>query len=293
MKSLIRNLLAVLCLASSMGLSAQQLTTRTFFRDGILFFNPAEARYQENLKALVNYRSEWSGIEGAPSTSSFLVQGPITDRVGLGLTVVADRTLFERNTTFTIPFSYEVQLTRFTYLYLGVQAGGSLYSIDTDALDANGVGADPLLSNETKFFVPNFGLGAMFKGQDYFIGLSVPGILQSNRFQNLEATQFSAYEETVAYGVFGCSIYLNQSLELQPTVVSRYSSGTPLSVEVNSALEVNESFKFGASHRFQEASSLFAQIRLGNSIWVGYAYEFGHRAGIRTLGDSTHEIVSV
>ena len=53
--------------------------------------NPGAYGSIMNHRILVNYRNKWSGIDGAPRTISFGYNGPVGNRLSLGLNILSDK----------------------------------------------------------------------------------------------------------------------------------------------------------------------------------------------------------
>ena len=83
--------IVVLFLVSAKAFS-QQDPMYTQYMYNTLSVNPAYAGSRDALSLTGLFREQWIGIDGAPSTQSFVMHSPIyNDNMGLGLSVVNDR----------------------------------------------------------------------------------------------------------------------------------------------------------------------------------------------------------
>ena len=85
--------LLILCLWLAAGsVYAQQSAQYTQYIFNGLIINPAYAGTKEILNANAMYRSQWAGLEGAPTTQTFAADGTLkNNRLGVGLQVVNDK----------------------------------------------------------------------------------------------------------------------------------------------------------------------------------------------------------
>src|SRR5678815_828640 len=84
-------LVTVLLTTSTSVTNAQQLPQFTQFMYNNLVVNPAYAGADEALSLTVLHRSQWTGVDNAPTTQSFSAHSLIRKKqIGLGLTVIRD-----------------------------------------------------------------------------------------------------------------------------------------------------------------------------------------------------------
>lgn len=89
--------LAFLLLFMTIKGSAQQDPGYTQYMYNPLTVNSAYAGSTETLEAVLIHRSQWVGIDGAPSTQSFTIHSPLSnDKIGLGFSAVNDTQAFKR-----------------------------------------------------------------------------------------------------------------------------------------------------------------------------------------------------
>ena len=167
---------------------SQQDPHYIFYRYNMNLINPAYAGANiseegANLKVAselgVNFNSQWSGVQGAPETQSFFFSTGAGKNVGVGVSVINDRTFVEDQTSIVADVSYNVRLGSKTNLFLGVKAGANSYNVNVDGLITFGVNSDPSLNNIDGRFRPNVGAGLYLKSEKYFLAFSIPNLLNS------------------------------------------------------------------------------------------------------------------
>lgn len=87
----------------------------------------------------------------------------------------------------------------------------------------------------------------------------------------------------------GYVFYLNEHVRLKPSVLLKSVKGSPLSADVNFAINLNERYTAGLYTRNLYAYGLMAQIKFSDSYRFGYAFEVpsGNSVGARF---TTHEL---
>ncbi len=270
---------------------AQQEPNYSLYRYTMNVINPAYAGADGNTSLTLSFRSQWINVQDAPETKSFFYSQPIGNRIGVGLSVVNDQVFIENQTSFNIDFSYRLPVSETANLFLGLKAGGGTYSIDRDNLANLGFQSDPALNNIDTGFKPNFGAGAYLMHDDYFVSLSVPSILSSERIDESNGRVTQATEEAHVYLSGGYNFSLNENTEFRPSAMIRYVSGSPLSADITAAFRFYKRFEVGTAYRTDAAISGLMMINLADWMDIGYAYESSTRDEINNNSNGTHEIL--
>ena len=273
------------------GATAQQDPNYTMYIYNMNLINPAYAGANNTTDLGVNVRSQWAGVKGAPETQSFIFGTTVGKNMGLGLSVISDRTFIEKQTSVAADFSYHIQLSDNHDLYFGVKAGFNSYNANTDGLVTYGVQADPNLMNLNGRFNPNFGTGAYLKHEDYFLSLSVPKILSNDRLEQAEGIARTGADRQHFYLAGGYNFALRNNIVFKPSVLLRYVDAAPLSVDLTGRLAFNENFELGAAYRINESIGGLFIFNVSEGLQIGYAYEFANSSAVRNIDNGTHEIM--
>jgi len=173
------------------GIRAQQDAQYTQYMYNTIAVNPAYTGSRGVLSINGLHRSQWVGLDGAPTTQTINFHTPVSERIGVGLSIVNDRigNGTNQDTYFDAVASYTVNTSRTGKLSFGIKAGGHSLNIDFNQLqnysnEANTVG----LSNIDKKFSPNFGAGIYYHTDAFYAGLSVPNFLKTEHFDNSTAS---------------------------------------------------------------------------------------------------------
>src|SRR6476620_11428991 len=138
---------------------AQQDAQYTQYMYNTINVNPAYAGSRGVMSFFLLHRTQWVGLDGAPTTNAFSVNTPINNsNLGLGLSVVSDKIGPTKDNTLSADISYSIQIAEETKLSFGIKASGNIFNLDTDKLTPAQQN-DPNLQNFDNDFSPNFGAG--------------------------------------------------------------------------------------------------------------------------------------
>jgi type IX secretion system PorP/SprF family membrane protein len=282
--------LLVLLLLLSLSASAQQDPNYTFYRYNMNIYNPAFAGSSEVAELSLGIRSQWAGIEGAPESQSAIFGMPVGKNIGLGASILNDKTFIEQQTWVAIDVSYNIQLDEEHMLYFGIKGSANSYDANTEGLVTYGVGQDGTLMDYDSHLTPNVGAGVYLKHDRYFASLSAPKLLTPDRLQERNGNAYLGVDRMHAYLSGGYTFLLGRTLDLKTMGMLRYVDASPISMEVTGILDFGQRFEFGASYRYDESISGLFLFNISNGFNLGYAYETSIQNPIDGLDNNTHEL---
>ena len=248
--------------------------------------NPAYAGSKENLSFGLLYRTQWTGIEGAPKTGTFFGHLPVGDKVGIGLSVISDEVGPIKETNAYADFSYTLQLGGDHRLAFGIKAGATFHDIGLagiDLIDPN----DPFFQN-INTTTPNIGAGVFYYSNNYYLALSVPNILNS---VHLDANGNKLGSEEAHYFLTGGYVFeLSPNAKLKPSFMVKSAFSAPTSFDVNLNALFYEKFEIGASYRLDDSFSGLINFAITPTVRIGYAYD-SVTSDIKRYAPSSHEFL--
>lgn len=248
---------------------AQQEPLYTQYYNNFNLINPAYSGSNGHVTATANIRSQWAGETGSPETQTFSLHGAVGKNVGLGLSVVHDEVFIWKNTTVFADFSYALELTETSTLAFGLKAGGSFLNVSLQDLS---IDDDPNLNENINQFNPNIGAGVMYYTNKFYASLSTVNILETKHYEENNVMS-TASDNIVFYLTAGYMLDLGNDFRLRPSFLVRAVNGSPLSTDISASILWNSKLEFGIAHRLDESISGLFQVRLNNSIKVGYSYD--------------------
>jgi type IX secretion system PorP/SprF family membrane protein len=254
--------------------------------------NPAVTGTQEGPVLSMTFRSQWTGIEGAPETQAVSFGTPINnERIGLGISVVNDRTFVEKQTQIFANFSYRLQLNNNSTLYLGLNAGGNSFRVNAQGLEYYGTAVnDPNLIDFSRFN-PNVGAGTYVKHPRYYVSLSAPKLLNTQRYKSENGLVTTASDKIHVYGSAGTYIDLSDRWQFIPSFITRYVANAPLLLTLNGSFSYANAIDLGFEYNFESGMGGTFMLNTSDTFSFGYAYVTSQHKNINQFSYGTHEAV--
>ncbi|WP_053990031.1 type IX secretion system membrane protein PorP/SprF [Mangrovimonas sp. TPBH4] len=269
-------------------LYAQQDPQYTQYMYNMNVVNPAYAGSKEALSLGVLYRWQWSGIDGAPRTGTFFGHAPIGSNMGLGLSFINDQIGPVMENNVYADFSYTLKLGGEHRLAFGIKAGATFHDIglldDVSVIDEN----DPFFSENINSVTPNIGAGVFYYTEHYYVGFSVPNMLNS---VHLDADGYELGSEVSHYFLTGGYVFeVSDNTKLKPSFMVKSAFSAPTSFDVNVNALFYDRFEIGASYRLDDSFSGLVNFGITPNLRIGYAYD-GVTSDIGKYASSSHEIM--
>lgn len=301
---------------------AQQRPQYTQYVFNNYLLNPALSGIENYTDVKLGYRSQWTGLDGAPVTSYFSVNAPIGNRFlqgdatafpaggglnpssrsytqnymaaephhGVGLMVVSDKTGPITQTNIDATYAYHLGLTETLNLAVGVSAGVSHNVIDVSKLtyvDQN----DPTINNITgSQWKPDLGIGVWAYSSNYFFGASVQQILPQNLYVTTSTTAVQNKTVPHYFVTGGVKLFVSDDITLMPSALLKFIAPVPVTFDVNMKMSFRDKFWIGGSYRRNDSYAALVGFNLNSLINVGYSYDFTTSA-LNTVSHGSHEIV--
>ncbi|WP_281233212.1 PorP/SprF family type IX secretion system membrane protein [Flavobacterium gelatinilyticum] len=282
-------LLTVAILLTGLVSTAQQDAQFTQYMYNTININPAYAGSREALSVFGLYRTQWVGLDGAPETSSFSVNSPISDtNLGVGISFINDKIGPVNRNNFSADVSYTIQASAMYKLSFGLKGTANLFNLDINKLNPKNQG-DPRFQSASNTFSPNIGAGVYLHSDKAYVGLSIPNFIETNRYNDNDV---AIYKEKINYYliagyVFNLDQY--QYLKFKPALLTKMVEGAPLQVDLSANFLFNDKFTAGVSYRWDAALSAMAGFQISNGLFLGYAYD-RETTKLNNYNSGSHEI---
>lgn len=279
---------------------AQDHPHYTMFMYNKLIYNPGYAGNKNMTSLNAAYRNQWTGIDGAPRNFNVAVDGTVGNymkpfrRVALGLSVSNEILGVTENTQVMGYYAYRIPMGA-TVLSLGLQAGTSIYSANYSKLNAAHQGDNTLNSNVNNAMLPNFGAGAFWSGKRFYVGFSVPNLIENYYDKESRALTNSSARQLRSYYLSGGYIIpVSENVKMQPQLMARYAGNgryqLPLNVDANLSFVFFDRLLLGATYRTDKTIDGIVHIQATRRINIGYAYGYSASA-LNGYNNGTHEVV--
>ena len=269
---------------------AQQDPMFTQYMHNPVSINPAYAGSRGTLNFVAMDRQQWVGLDGAPKTLTLSVNSPfIGYNVGVGLSLIHDQIGPVKQTGIYADYSYHLKVSTTTKLSFGIKGGVNMFDINLINLPG-AENDDHILQNGTrKMFLPNFGVGSYLYSDRFYLGFSIPKLLQNSLLDNQNTLKKVNKEERHIFLTGGVVIDLAENIKFKPSTTIRMVSGSPVSAEFSAALLFMDQLWVGGMYRLGDSFGGMVKFDLSNQLSVGYSYDLTNSA-LQPYNQGTHEV---
>ncbi len=279
----------------------QQDPMYTQYMFNIQVVNPAYVGIWDNMTFMALSRLQWVGITGAPETHSFSVHAPLrNENIGIGLTVVDNDQGLENRFAVFVDYAYRLKLSEKTSLRLGIKTTIQHYQNNFDAYELNpnfAAPRDPAFQGYIdQTFKPNFGVGAFLHSEQFYLGLSIPRIIESKYkaregYLSTNGIEYTTNPELRHYFIIGGFVFdMGKKLKFKPTFSTRASIGVPVEFDVSANFLLNERLWLGGMYRSGDSYGAIVQWIINEKLRFGYAIDFT-TTNLKRFHDGVHEIM--
>ncbi|MFA6151221.1 MAG: type IX secretion system membrane protein PorP/SprF [Chitinophagaceae bacterium] len=264
-----------------------------------LIYNPGYAGSRDATCVNALYRSQWVGIDGAPRNFSVSIDGPVGSymkpfrHVALGLSVNNETAGVLNNTNIMAYYAYRIKMKN-SMLSFGLQAGTSMLSAKYSELNPYQSGDASLTKDLKNEMLPNFGAGVYWRGDKFYLGASVPNLLENKYDKDNKAANSEQNKQVRSYYLSGGYVFtLSESFKLEPQVLFRYAgNGTynlPASADFNLSAIFYDRIMIGATYRTDQSVAAIVHLQATKNINVGYSYDYATKV-LNGYNSGSHEV---
>ncbi len=282
---------AVLCaFTKPSDVLAQQDAQYSMYMFNPLAVNPAYAGSREALSVTVLGRNQWMNIDGAPTTGTLSIHTPLKfEAVSLGLSVIQDEIGATQSTGVYADLSYRFQVSKKSKLAFGLKGGADIFSADFSKLSVKDQSDEQFFTPIQNEVLPNFGLGIYLHSDDYYVGLSVPKLI-NNEFGSSTVNDLVSTQERHFFLTAGKTFKVNSVFEVVPSFMIKGAENSYLALDLNVNFMFYDKLWIGGGYRLGDSF-------IGNIVYhftpkfrVGYAYDYT-TSELSDFNAGSHEIM--
>lgn len=268
------------------GLS-QQDSQYTQYMYNTININPAYAGSRGVLSVFGLHRSQWIGIDGAPTTNSFSVNSPISNtNIGAGISFVNDRIGPTEENTISVDLSYSIKTSENYNLSFGLKGTGNFFNLNAGKLKPANAG-DTKLQNLRNNFTPNFGAGIYLHSNKFYAGISVPNFFEKVHYNDNSVSVNK--EKMNFYFLSGYVFDINSEIKFKPAFLIKTVEGSPLQADFSANFLIYEKFTAGIAYRWDASASALAGFQISEKLFIGYGYD-RETTKLQNYNSGSHEI---
>jgi type IX secretion system PorP/SprF family membrane protein len=269
-------------------MNAQQDPQFTQYMYNTVAINPAYAGSRGMLSIFGIHRAQWIGLEGAPTTTGTSIHTPLNDsRIGLGVSMLQDAIGPSNKQTLSADFSYTISTSENYKLSFGLKGTASLFSIDYTKLNRFDINDPRFQNNISNQFSPNIGAGLYLHSKQFYAGISVPFMLQSNEFNDINSQV--THESLHYYFMSGYVFEISESTKFKTAFLAKAVEGAPLQVDLSANFMLNNKFVLGGAWRWEAAMSGLAGFQVNDNWFIGYTYD-ADSTKLANYNSGSHEL---
>lgn len=263
-------------LFTSVIMFSQQDAQYTQYMYNMSVINPA---YTTGNTGIINigalHRTQWVGVEGAPKSSNLFVHTPINDKIEVGFSLINDNIgdIVKENNLYA-DFAYKLDLEEQGKLSFGLKAGVTFFDVNFNGLvlESGDVFSDPDFANNINKSYFNMGAGVYYNTDNYYVGLSIPNILNTQHLDRNNG-RYQGTEQAHVFFTGGYVYDINEEFKIKPAFMTKFVKGSPVTVDLTANVLYQNRIEFGLGYRFDDAFSAMANFKATPELRVGYAYD--------------------
>ncbi|WP_422860684.1 type IX secretion system membrane protein PorP/SprF [Flagellimonas sp. S174] len=287
LKTMFKKAFLILFVLISFQLEAQQDPQFTQYMYNTLSVNPGYAGSRGHLSILGMHRSQWVGINGAPTSQVLAIDGPVGEKVGLGLVATYDELGPSNELFLDGNISYSIQVGENNKrLSFGLKAGGRLFNVDF----SEGLFRNPDVAfqdNIENRFFPTVGAGAYYHTERAYLGFAIPNFFSEDHYDG--TTQEIATERLHYFLIGGLVRDISADIKFKPAFFVKWVPGAPIIADISANFMIRETVTAGIAYRWDDSFSGLLGLQISPTLNVGYAYD-RTTTDLRNFNSGTHEV---
>ncbi|MCB0791554.1 MAG: type IX secretion system membrane protein PorP/SprF [Flavobacteriales bacterium] len=288
-----RTLIAV-ALFATFPLVAQQVPQYTQNVFNMFNNNPAVAGSKDCIDVRLGFRKQWVDFPGAPTTGWASVHATlkqkkkpyVKNKHGIGLVAEADDTGPFGYSLIELAYAYHIQVSKGYYTALGLFAGVKQEKFDVGEVTVTDY-TDPVLDSPGSVIVyPILSPGLWMYNTKFWFGASLHQALK-NKIKGLgEDSRLTRHLMLTG----GYRYRIGKKTSITPSLLMKYSAGSPLAVDVNVQVDWRRTLGLGVTYRNTDAVAFLVKIGFLKFFSLGYSYDIT-TSKLKAGSANTHEII--
>ena len=210
---------------------------------------------------------------------------------GLGGALYTDVTGPTSKTGMYLSYAYHLRATDDTKLSLGLSGGLMQYRVDGTKITLADPGDLTLANTLMTKIVPDFGFGAYWYNEDFYVGLSVPQFIQAKLDFSNDGAQTLSKLTSHFYLNGGYTFEINSDFSVEPSMMMRYSYAVNPQFDIATKGIYQKNYYLGLMARTQDAFAIMAGYQTANGKFTfGYAYDIT-TGGLSAYSNGSHELM--
>lgn len=265
-------------------------------------FNPAFSGLEDAVVNVLDARSQWVDIPGAPQSQTLSSHLPLYRiNSGVGIRLVNDKTGQLQTTAVSLSYAYHVKINKTTILSIGVSGGMAYQALDGSKLIAPQGSYEGIVDHNDNYLpetlvsdiIPDLNSGIVLKSKKFELGISALHLLGQAFEYPTSAGSTSIQYSPTGYVYLSYLQKLGSNFHLRPTVLLK-SDDIESMADVNLLLDYKNNLILGASFRGYLANQTDAVIiiagwNISERLGINYSYDIT-LSGLSAVSQGSHEL---
>ena len=235
--------------------------------------------------AVLLYRHQWAGMEGAPKSIWFSTNMALGSQgIAVGINAKQFKIGVERSTEASANFTKTVRVSDSEYLGLGLNLGYTQQRGDYSKLDPT----DPAFG-DMQYGTMLYGLSASVVRPDhYYVGFAMPRAI----FGSNDSEYVRRFGRDNTFYIAAAAVFdLDETIYLRPSLLSSYREVTGLQFDASALIFFTPKFGIGTGYRQRGDLMGHAEFNFG-AVRFAYSYQQNIKNSEinRFVSNSTHEL---
>ncbi|MEA2041604.1 MAG: PorP/SprF family type IX secretion system membrane protein [Bacteroidota bacterium] len=262
-----------------LGSKAQDLENYNLYAQNPGLYNPAFTVNPYFIKAHINSRLQWVGLDGAPRNYSFGVNMNFTPKMGVGVSAVKYSQGLTNNIKVTAAYGYQVNFSRKSVLKMGLKLGINNLGLSTSEAAFVDMSDEKLSQAYYNSTTLTTGFGFAYKYKYFTAQIIMPQIYELKAL-NLYSIAILAYHQKI-----------NRNWSFKPSIMVRKPEYSTMQYDINMAALWQNKLRVQLSFRSNRSLIFSLGLEAENYI-IGYGYQVNSKPiGTGTAGSHELQIV--
>lgn len=278
----------IILIACSTTVWAQQDVQFTQFTRNKLFYNPGVAGASDGICLNAAHRSQWVGVEYAPSTQKFTANIPMLSG-GLSVNVTQDQIGNFNDVIAGVGYAHQMNIGSGT-LGIGLRVNFRNKSMLTNGwVPPQTMNDASLIALQSNSMATDLNFGLYYKASDFYAGFSSSRLLETKDILENNAGAPASINGRRHYFLMGGYDYdLENGFVLQPALLLK-TDLTATQLDINLAAEYNNEIWGGVSYRVNDAIAIMAGYNITPELQVAYSYDIT-TSTLNVSSNGSHEV---
>lgn len=255
--------------------SGQQQPRFSNYMFNDMLTNPAASGSTGQYTIRSGFRSQWTGIEGAPQTQYISVDGPFArKKIGLGIQILNDQAALIGQKELGFSAAYRLRTGDKSWLSAGGNLGIKQFTFD--GTKAKGFIKDDAAIPTTwaSTMVPDMKVGIYYNSPNQYYGIAVNNLLGGSIDYTGTDREETGKMLRYYYITVGYSYDLSSDWKYQQMVLAKTDITSPVQIDLSGLMQFKRTFAAGLSYRFGESIVLLVQNQFSDKLKLAYAYDY-------------------